>query len=143
MEEPVKTKCPVCQWTGKCLVCDGKKTTTEHYIETKGTWPFKKRESYTKQADCFSCNKTGLCPVCNGKGHVDRVIDQNEMEALKKMREHLLGIKEENQKKVIDVDAVLKEREKSMMRCPLCGTMVHKSAARCPSCSAEFETVEE
>jgi RecJ-like exonuclease len=116
MVEEIRTQCPVCEQTGKCLVCEGKKTYTEHNVETKGSWPLKKRRNDTREVDCPSCFKTGQCQVCSGKGYIGRVIGQMETEELQRMKQGLLKTREDN-KKVRDLDEEKKqfeEREKQL-----------------------------
>ena len=110
----ITTKCPVCDGTGKCMVCEGKKTYTESVVETKGSWPMKKRRNESREVDCPICFKTGQCQVCSGKGFIGRALGPIEIQDLQKMKEGLLKTREDN-KKVKDLDEEKKkdeEREK-------------------------------
>ena len=114
----IRANCPVCEQTGKCLVCEGKKTYTESVVETRGSWPMKKRRTDTREVDCPICFKTGTCQVCGGKGYIGRTIGQLETVELQKMKEGLLK-KKEDIKKVRDLDEEKKqfeEREKQLVR---------------------------
>ncbi len=116
MVEEIRTQCPVCEQTGKCIVCEGKKTYTQNFVETRGSWPLKKRRNDTREVDCPICFKTGTCQVCGGKGFIGRTIGQLETVELQKMKEGLLQKKEDN-KKVRDLDEEKKqdeEREKQL-----------------------------
>jgi hypothetical protein len=100
------------------MVCEGKKTYTESVVETKGSWPMKKRRTETRETDCPTCFKTGQCQVCSGKGYIGRVIGQLETIELQKMKEGLLK-KKEDLKKVRDLDEEKKqfeEREKKLVK---------------------------
>ena len=110
MVEEIRSRCLVCDGTGKCLVCEGKRTYTESFAETTGSWLGKKRRSGTREVDCPICFKTGHCQVCGGKGFIGRTIGPMETQEHQKMKEGLLKMKEDN-KKVRDLDGEKKQPE--------------------------------